>query len=65
MIHPFREGNGRTQGIYIEQVCLNDGRFEIDFTDVSKEEMIVASVRSANASNDMLARLIKDCPVEN
>ena len=30
MIHPFREGNGRTQRIYIEQLCLNNGRFEID-----------------------------------
>lgn len=23
MIHPFREGNGRTQRIYIEQLCIN------------------------------------------
>ena len=60
MIHPFREGNGRTQRIYIEQLCLNNGRFEIDFTDVSK----VASVRSANASNDMLEKLISNCLVE-
>lgn len=37
MIHPFREGNGRTQRIYIEQLCMNNGRFEIDFTEVSKE----------------------------
>lgn len=65
MIHPFREGNGRTQRIYIEQLCLNNGRFEIDFTDVSKEEMIAASVRSANASNDMLEELISSCLVEN
>ena len=64
MIHPFREGNGRTQRIYIEQLCLNNGRFEIDFTDVSKEEMIAASVRSANASNDMLEELISSCLVE-
>ena len=65
MIHPFREGNGRTQRIYIEQLCLNNGRFEIDFTDDSKEEMIAASVRSANASNDMLEKLIKSCLVEH
>ena len=64
MIHPFREGNGRTQRIYIEQLCINNGRFEIDFTDVSKEEMIAASVRSANASNDMLEELISSCLVE-
>ena len=63
-VHPFREGNGRTQRIYIEQLCLNNGRFEIDFTDVSKEEMIAASIRSANASNDMLEELISSCLVE-
>lgn len=61
----WAEGNGRTQRIYIEQLCLNNGRFEIDFTDVSKEEMIAASVRSANASNDMLEELISSCLVEN
>lgn len=35
-----------------------------DFTDVSKDEMIAASVRSANASNDMLEKLISNCLVE-
>ena len=64
MIHPFREGNGRTQRIYIEQLCLTNGRFEIDFTDISKDEMIAASVRSANVSNDMLEKLISSCLVE-
>lgn len=64
MIHPFREGNGRTQRIYIEQLCMNNGRFEIDFTEVTKEEMIAASVRSANASNDMLEELIEKCLIK-
>ena len=59
-----REGNGRTQRIYIEQLCLNSGRFEIDFTDVSKKEMIDASIRSANVSNDMLEKLIQRCLIE-
>ena len=61
MIHPFREGNGRTQRIYIEQLCMNNGRFEIDFTEVSKEEMISASVRSAKSDNDLLEELIYNC----
>lgn len=64
MIHPFREGNGRTQRIYIEQLCQNNGRFEIDFTGATKEEMISASVRSANASNDLLEVLIYKCLIE-
>jgi cell filamentation protein len=64
MIHPFREGNGRTQRIYIEQLCLNNGRFEIDFTEVTKDEMIAASVRSANTSNDLLEELLFKCLVD-
>jgi cell filamentation protein len=64
MIHPFREGNGRTQRIYIEQLCLNNGRFEIDFTEITKEEMIAASVQSANTSNDLLEKLLFRCLVD-
>jgi cell filamentation protein len=64
MIHPFREGNGRTQRIYIEQLCLNNGRFEIDFTEVTKDEMIAASVKSANVSNDLLEELLFKCLVD-
>lgn len=64
MIHPFREGNGRTQRIYIEQLCRNNGRFEIDFTDVTREEMLAASVRSAKESNDLLETLVYKSLVE-
>ncbi len=38
---------------------LKKENFLADITD--KEEMIAASVRSANASNDMLENLIKSC----
>lgn len=41
--------------------CMNNGRFEIDFTEVSKEEMISASVRSAKSDNDLLEELIYKC----
>ena len=64
MIHPFREGNGRTQRIYIEQLCQNNGRFEIDFTESTKEEMVLASIRSANESNDLLEELINKCLID-
>lgn len=64
MIHPFREGNGRTQRIYIEQLCQNNGRFEIDFTEATKEEMISASIQSANVSNELMEALIYKCLFE-
>ena len=43
---------------------MNNGRFEIDFTEVTKEEMVIASVRSANVSNDLLEKLIEKCLVK-
>lgn len=64
MIHPFREGNGRTQRVYIEQLCQINGRFEMDFTEVTKEEMLEASVQSANESNDLMEKLIYRCLIE-
>ncbi|MDD2971710.1 MAG: Fic family protein [Lachnospiraceae bacterium] len=64
MIHPFREGNGRTQRVYIEQLCMKNGRFEIDFTEAAKEGMIEASVASAKDSNALLEQLIFKCLVE-
>ena len=64
MIHPFREGNGRTQRIYIEQLCLNNGRFEIDFTEATKDEMVNASIYSAKVDNTLLEELIFKCLFE-
>ena len=64
MIHPFREGNGRTQRIYIEQLCQNNGRFEIDFTEITNEEMILASIQSTNESNELMEALIYKSLVE-
>ncbi len=42
-IHPFREGNGRTQRVFIEQLALQAGH-RLDFSVVSKERMIRASI---------------------
>ena len=64
MIHPFREGNGRTQRIYIEQLCVNNGYFELDFTEITKEEMLEASIASANGNNDLLEKLLFKCLID-
>lgn len=41
VIHPFREGNGRTQRLFIEYLAARNGYF-VDFSSVSSEEMILA-----------------------
>lgn len=37
-IHPFREGNGRTQRIFIEQLALNAG-YDLDLSGISESTM--------------------------
>lgn len=41
-IHPFREGNGRTQREFIRQLAVANGRF-LDWSAVTREEMMEAS----------------------
>jgi len=42
-LHPFREGNGRTQRIFIEQLASRAG-YKLDLTQVSSYSMIQASI---------------------
>lgn len=45
VLHPFREGNGRTQRLFIEYLAGVAG-CQVDFSDVTAREMIVASADS-------------------
>lgn len=57
-IHPFREGNGRTQREFIRQLAVRNG-FAIDWKQVSRQEMIDASRRSLRLDNDPLELLLR------
>jgi cell filamentation protein len=45
VLHPFREGNGRTQRIFIEYLAKIAG-FAVDFSTVTPEENLKASIDS-------------------
>ncbi len=45
VLHPFREGNGRAQRLFIEYLADHAG-YRVDFSDVSAKEMIIASAES-------------------
>jgi len=53
VLHPFREGNGRTQRLFIEYLALNAG-YKVDFSSVTPEEMIVASAESFACKYDKI-----------
>lgn len=41
VIHPFREGNGRAQRKFIEQIAREAG-FELNLDGINSEEMVYA-----------------------
>ena len=43
VIHPFREGNGRTQRIFFELITLNAG-YELKWLNIEKDEWISANI---------------------
>jgi cell filamentation protein len=57
-MHPFREGNGRTQRIFIDQVAKENGH-TILWSRCSQHEMIAASVAAHHRDSNMLTDLIR------
>jgi len=58
-LHAFREGNGRSQRIFIESLAKINGIY-LDLTNVSKMEMIVASHESINGDYKKLKNMFKN-----
>lgn len=58
-LHPFREGNGRSQRVFIELLAKING-INLDLTNVSKMDMIVASHESINGDYKKLRDMFKN-----
>jgi cell filamentation protein len=50
-IHPFREGNGRTQREFIAQLAVRNG-YALDWTRIQRNEMYDASHMSFQRGNN-------------
>ena len=58
-IHPFREGNGRTQREFMTQLGHQAGH-EINFDGVTQQRMTVASFDAAQGDKDTMRRLFDE-----
>ena len=58
-LHPFREGNGRSQRVFIESLAKINGIY-LDLTNVSKDDMIIASHDSINGNYKKLKDMFKN-----
>ena len=59
ILHPFREGNGRTERIFISQLIRSNG-YDIDFSDIDTDYLMFATTQSAQGITDNLVNLFKE-----
>ena len=57
-LHPFREGNGRTQRLFLYHLAKNAG-YELDLNKLDKNKYMTASIESMLVSNDKMENLMK------
>lgn len=60
VIHPFREGNGRSQRILFEWLIINAG-YEISWWKVDQDEWIRANIRSFYGDDSHLIEVFNRC----
>lgn len=58
-LHPFREGNGRTQRLFIHSMARAAGH-ELHFDVVSRERMVRASIAANGGDLGMMVRMIEE-----
>ena len=56
-LHPFREGNGRVQRIFISQLSQSAG-YQLDYSDLEQEQIYRAMELAFNGDESILANLI-------
>jgi cell filamentation protein len=61
-LHPFREGNGRTQREFIRELALSAG-YTIHFANITEEEMLKASIDSFMCDYRKMEELFCKCIV--
>jgi cell filamentation protein len=59
-LHPFREGNGRSQREYIRELALYN-HYAIDFTNTTEKEMLDASVDAFLCKYEKMEDLLDKC----
>ena len=64
-IHPFREGNGRTQRLFLSQLARNAG-YSLNFSGVDSDLLMIATIQSVQGVRDLLKQVLGDAiePIE-
>jgi len=58
-LHPFREGNGRTQRVFLTQLIRNAG-YDLQFADIDTDLLMIATIQSSQGVTDLLKQLFNN-----
>lgn len=58
-LHPFREGNGRTQRVFLSQLADHAG-YILDFTCIDPDDLMIATIQFAGGVDDFLRVLFAE-----
>lgn len=58
-LHPFREGNGRTQRLYFRQLAVRAG-YKLDFSAVDSDRMMLATIHAASGIETSLLQVFDE-----
>ncbi len=59
MLHPFREGNGRTQKVFFVQLIRNAG-YDIDYSALNSDILMIGSIQAASGVMDTLVGFFEE-----
>ena len=59
MLHPFREGNGRTLRLFVTLLVRNAGR-DIDFTHTDSDLLTIATIKAAQGDRTLLRSVFEE-----
>lgn len=59
MLHPFREGNGRTERVFLVQLVRNAG-YDIDYSILNSDILMIGSIQAASGVMDTLVKFFED-----
>ena len=58
-LHPFREGNGRTQRLFLNMLLLFIGK-QMDFSKIDKDLLMIATIKSVSGDVFMLRDIFRE-----
>ena len=58
-LHPFREGNGRTQRLYFRQLAYRAG-YKLNFASLDSDRMMLATIHAASGIQDSLIQIFDE-----